>query len=412
VKTSLDIWPPFLPIAVVCIPCHTIDKKGEENLIAALEHRDRISEIHIFDELGKSVERLAVAMQKPFPALTSLYFSSFYERPPILPNAILGGPVPCLREFTLEHVTLSSFPEFALKATYLVTLRLLDIPDPGYISFAPGDIATYLAALPKLKSLTIQFLSNPSRHYYITTLPPETPVVLPALEHFRFRGISEYLEDLVSRVSAPLLNQLSIVLFKDIIFDIPELHKFISRAEKFTPLNHAQLLFDDLMSKIVLGSPMHFELELICEEPGCQLLSMTDVCQSHLPFLSRVVQLDICEDSWLVVGKSNEIMDPSLWLEFFRPFNSVRSLSVSESWEPLVGAALRELTGGRTLEVLPELQNLSLDELGPSGSARDTMETFLALRRLSDHPIVAQRRKRQTLQEIHPSHSSEKRKWQ
>jgi hypothetical protein len=85
-------------------------------------------------------------------------------------------------------------------------------------------------------------------------------------------------------------------------------------------------------------------------------------------------------------------MKLSMWLDVFRPFNSVRSLSVSETWEPLVGAAPQELTGGRTLEVLPELQNLSLDELGPSSSARETMEIFVALRRLSDRPIVAQRR--------------------
>jgi F-box-like len=37
VMTSLDIWPPF-PIVVICFPYHTVDKKGEENLIAALEH--------------------------------------------------------------------------------------------------------------------------------------------------------------------------------------------------------------------------------------------------------------------------------------------------------------------------------------------------------------------------------------
>jgi hypothetical protein len=102
-------------------------------------------------------------------------------------------------------------------------------------------------------------------------------------------------------------------------------------------------------------------------------------------------------------------MDPSLWLAFFRLFNAVQSLSVSERWEPLVGAALRELTGGRTMEVLPELQSLSLDELGPSGSAREAMEPFVAARRLSDRPIVVQRRKRQELQEIHSSFSLEDR---
>jgi hypothetical protein len=83
---------------------------------------------------------------------------------------------------------------------------------------------------------------------------------------------------------------------------------------------------------------------------------------------------------------------------------------VSEIWESLVGAALRELTGKRTMEVLPELRSLSLDEIGPSRSLRDSMEPlrpFINARQLSDLPIAVQRRKRQILQEIHSSDLSD-----
>jgi hypothetical protein len=400
VKTSLDIWPPF-PIAVVCFAPDVIDRKGEENLIAALEHRDRISEIYIWDQLGHSMERLAATMQKPFPALTDLYLGSLMSEPPYLSDAFLGGSAPCLRSFTLDYVAFPSFSKFMLNATNLVTLSVIFIPDSGYIFPSPGEMVTYLAALPRLKSLTIEFLSVPSNSHQI--IFPQTPVVLPALEHFRFGGVNEYLEDFVPRIDAPLLTQFSIVLFLDTVFNLPQLYNFISRTEKLLPHNHAQMLFDDDMSKIVLGSPICFELELISEETGWQLQSMTDVCCRYLPFLSQVVQLDICEASWMTVRECKE-MDPSLWLEFFRLFNGVQSLSVSERWEPLVGAALRELTGGRTMEVLPSLQSLSLDELGPSGSARDAMEPFVAARQLSGRPIVVQRRKRQEMQQLHYYH--------
>ena len=67
---------------------------------------------------------------------------------------------------------------------------------------------------------------------------------------------------------------------------------------------------------------------------------------------------------------------------------------MSATLEPLVTAALRELTGERTMEVLPELENLSLDELKPSGSARDAMESFITARELLDRPVVVQRRNR------------------
>jgi hypothetical protein len=44
--------------------------------------------------------------------------------------------------------------------------------------------------------------------------------------------------------------------------------------------------------------------------------------------------------------------------------------NVSLTLEPLITAALGELTGERMMEVLPVLQNLSLDEPEPSGPAR------------------------------------------
>ena len=55
-QTSLDIWPLF-PIAVLCVALDVQDEKGEENIIAALEQQDRISDLHIFDGSGISSKR-------------------------------------------------------------------------------------------------------------------------------------------------------------------------------------------------------------------------------------------------------------------------------------------------------------------------------------------------------------------
>jgi hypothetical protein len=226
-------------------------------------------------------------------------------------------------------------------------------------------------------------------------------VVLPSLTQFRFRGVSEYLEDIISRIDAPQLNQLSVGLFVDLIFDIPQLHMFIGRAGKLKPLNEAQLLFDDVMIKIILGSPTRFELEIRCEVPSWRLSSMAEICNKHLPFLSKVDQLNICGTPRMRPEGENEV-DSSQWLELFRPFGAVRVLYVFKRLEPVVAAALLELKGERTMEVLPELQSLFLDEPEPSGSAQDVMEPFVTARQLSDRPIVVQRQKRQPLREIYP----------
>ena len=63
VKTSLGIWPPF-PLVITCSVIHLLSqmtegRKGQENIIAALEHRDRISEIQLFDLVDEgAAERL------------------------------------------------------------------------------------------------------------------------------------------------------------------------------------------------------------------------------------------------------------------------------------------------------------------------------------------------------------------
>jgi len=404
VKTSLDVWPPF-PIAITCFPFHTIDKEGEDNLVAALEHRDRISDIHIFDPDGSSVERLVVAMQEPLPALTNLYLGSFFRGPLVLPDAFLGGYAPHLRSFSLHHVTFPAFPRFVLRATHIVTLRLFEIPPSEFTSIPPEVMATCLAALPHLGSLSIVFQYAPASPLQMTP-PPLTRTVLPSLTDFRFMGVTEYLEDFIARIDTPLLHELRIAFFMDLNFRTPQLHQFIGRTQSLRSLNHARVKFCNYRIKIALGSPTRFELEIGCYGPEQQLSSVAQICNVHFPSLSQVDQFYICEDSGLELEQKNEF-DPSPWLGLFRPFSGVRSLYVSETLEPLVAIALGELSGERTMEVLPALEHLSLDEIEPSGSARDVMESFIAARRLSDRPVVVQRQKRRSRPKTNSPYSSE-----
>jgi len=392
VKSSLDMWPPF-PIAVNCFPPYIVDEKGEEHIIAALEHRDRISDLFVFDQAGNSLKRLVVAMQEPLPALTVLYIGTFHlESPVTLPDAFLGGSAPRLRRFALQRVAFPAFPKFVLHATHIVSLTLYKIPDSWYTSVSPEAMATCLAALPDLETLSIAFRSPPSSPLQMTP-PPRRRSVLPVLTFFRFKGVSEYLEGVIARIDTPHLDELRIEFFMDLIFDIPQLHRFIGRTTRLRPLNPAQLQFDSSGVMIFLGSsPTRLELEILCEEPDWQLSSATQVCSEHFPLLSQVEHLDIRETPSMVLAGKNEV-DSSQWLELFLPFSAVRSLHVSETLEPLVAAALGELTGERTTEVLPALGNLSLDKPEPSGSARDAMESFIAARQVLDRPIVVLRRK-------------------
>jgi hypothetical protein len=127
------------------------------------------------------------AVQQPFPELTALLSSIIF---PAIPDSSLGGSAP---QLSLREVP---FPEilkllFVLQ-TDLVDLRLVDIPLFSLISPEPEATVTCPSTVDK--TLTGKDAPNPAR------------TIFPALTLFRVRGISDYSEDLLSRIEAPGLS--------------------------------------------------------------------------------------------------------------------------------------------------------------------------------------------------------------
>jgi hypothetical protein len=175
----------------------------------------------------------------------------------------------------------------------------------------------------------------------------------------------------------------------DLIFEIPRLRHFIGRAERLEPLNQAGMIVHERGIRISVGS---FDLQTQCERPDWQLSSMVQIFSQQLPLLSHVEQLEIIQDhraniEWI----DNPDMDPSLWLELFLLFNALQGLYVSAKLVAPVAAALQDLTGERTMEVLPALHSLFLEGLEPYGPMPEGIKSFVAARQLSDHHVAAQR---------------------
>jgi hypothetical protein len=253
-------------------------------------------------------------------------------------------------------------------------------------------MATSLAALPNLESLSIGFRSPPS---HLLQISPRrlTRAALPSLSDLYFSGVSEYFEDFVAQIDTPRLTQLSIMFFMDLIFDIPRLRNFIDRTEGLKPFNQATMWFSGRTIEISLGSPTQLELQIRCERPDWQLSSMTEIFGQQLPLLSLVEQLEICEafSSWGEwEWKDDPDMDSSQWLELFRLFVAAQSLHISEKLVFPVARALQDLTGQMATEVLPALRTLSLEGLEPSGPVHEAIKSFAIARQPSHHPVVIQ----------------------
>jgi hypothetical protein len=216
VREVLDVWPP-LPIKIWSGP--GFGYLGN-NIIAALEHPDHVRKIWLF-KICSSLGQLITVMQKPFPALENLCLEvdETGQTVPTLPNMFLGGSVPHLRSLILNRIPFLTLPRLLLSSNDLSRLYLCNIPHSGYIS--PKVLVRAVSTLTGLTYLDIGFESPASCPNQRTRhLPPLTPTVLSALITFKFHGVREYLEDLVAQIDAPLLEDVRITLFNQLIFDI------------------------------------------------------------------------------------------------------------------------------------------------------------------------------------------------
>jgi hypothetical protein len=77
-------------------------------------------------------------------------------------------------------------------------------------------------------------------------------------------------------------------------------------------------------------------------------------------------------------------------LELFRPFTTVKNLYLTREIVPRIAPTLQELVGERVTEVLPNLQNIFLEDLQESESVQgpESMRQFIAARQLSSRPMA------------------------
>jgi hypothetical protein len=379
VKDTLDVWP-ALPLIVR----GNMNSSGTDNIIAALGQSNRVCQVDLLNLAGWQLEPVLAAMQVPFPELTDLYLNSNGEMMPVIPDSFLDGSAPRLRYFRLDGIPFPGMPKLLLSAPLLVYLHLYKIPHSGYIS--PEAIFALISELSSLEQLSLAFQSPQSRPDLETRRPPPSKrSVFPALNYFRFKGIIEYLEDLVTRIDTPQLDWMEIMFFNQIDFDTPRLAQFINRTPKLGK-RVATVLFDDYSANVTL-SPGILEIGISCREPDWQLSSIEQVCNSSLHPHSTVEDLYIQHGYRRLVWKDDAI-ENTLWLQLLLPFTAVKNLFLSKEFAPGIAAALKELVEGSITEVLPSLQNIFVNGLEPSGPFQENIGQFVATRQLLDHTIT------------------------
>jgi hypothetical protein len=384
-RGTLDIWP-ALPLIIAA---NMASPSGTDNVIAALEQSNRVRKVTLVYPAAWQLEKVLAAMQVPFPELTDLQLISGGETEtlPVIPDSFLDGSAPRLRIFTLSGISFPGLPKLLLSATHLVNLQLSDIPHSGCIS--PEAMVALLFALSSLETLGLVFQSPQSHPDWESRIlrPPKRSVLL-ALIIFQYRGVIEYLEDLVALIDAPQLKRLDIGFRNQIDFDAPRLAQFINRTATFRLCDEAHVHFDNWGTGVaLLARYSTLKIEISCGEPRWQLSFVAQICNSSLHSLFTVETLYIEHQISELVWKVKDI-ENTLWLQLLLPFTTVKNLYLSKGFAPSIAATLQELVGGRITEVLPSLQNIFVEELEPLGPFQENIGQFVATRQLSDHPIA------------------------
>ncbi|KAH9994353.1 hypothetical protein BJV74DRAFT_831647 [Russula compacta] len=331
-------------------------------------------------------------MCQPFPMLTSLRLS-FTESETRLPDSLLGGSAPRFRTLALMGISFPALPNLLLSAIDLVHLDLWDIPDSGYIP--PDEMVVWLSTLTRLRTLYLGFRSS-LRGRKSRRPPPLTFSVLHSLTTLWYFGNSEYLEDFICRIDAPLLNDIDISFIGRLTSNAPQFIQFINRTEIHNAFNRAIVRFYCNCVEVTLSSESlqvdrqsASRLRVSWVKSDWQMTYLLRLCGSSLPLplLSILEYLDFYNHANEWRHKAN----PTQWLELLRLFPSVKSLSLYNGFTLPVMTALGDLVGGRVLDVLPVLQTVCLHWRGPLGPLQEPLGLFIAARKLSGHPVAIHR---------------------
>ena len=399
-REMLDVWPAFPIVITKCTGPGSEPMEDVDNIIAALEQRDRVRQITLEDMPGSNMDTLVPEMLGPFPMLQGITFEASYSvyshaAMAVVPDSFLGGSAPQLQQLTFRAIPFPALPTLLSSAINLVDLELLGILRSGYIS--PEVMVTCLSAMPRLSTFRFEFDSPESfpnretRHH-----PPLARSTLPALRELFFGGIIEYFEDLVARVDTPVIRVLEMTFFHRHIYDFSQLSQFIGRIEAFKSPYYADIYFLDDAAQVSVSprrctnGPTCLSLGISCYELHPQLRSLVQVCSSSLLPFSNAKSLDTF--SYYRLRRSQwelPTAEDVLWLDLLRQFSAVKYLDIYENILEPVAYTLNEVVKERITEVFPAIRNLSVGEHLPSGLVLSAMEKFAAERGLLtrlDHP--------------------------
>ena len=371
--------------------------EDEEGASLAFKKHDRICRIRLWMPVT-SLQKFIMSINEEYPILEHLVITLPVEDKLDDASTILRFPetlhAPHLRHLRLRGFALPIESQLLTTAVGLVTLSLIMVHPSTY--FYPDPFLRWISLMPQLEMLTIYFkYSIPSRDVerQLIHMPVIAPVTLPNLHFFQFLGVSTYLEAFAHRITTPRLEKLDIFFSNKLMFSVPRLLQFINTTENLR-FDSAQFRFRQGRVYVMLyphgkGPPYVLSINVHCWHLDWQLSSIAQISNSLGQIFSPVEHLALVHE---VHGRSSEEhneVDRTEWRNLFRPFRNVKTLRIDNELVRDISCCLQVEDGELSLELLPELQELTY-KVTSSGSSDigDAFNSFINARRNAGRSVT------------------------
>jgi hypothetical protein len=383
--------PPF-PIVIDFFQ-HDITAEDEEGIVLALEQRDRIRRIRLEIPV-LNLQNLIVFIDEEYPMLEYLTMAPLFSDKSAnlkLPQTLRA---PRLRHLGLFGFTIPRGPQLLTTAVGLVTLCLA-MADPSTY-FNPAMLFQWISSMPQLKTLVVLFyfpVSSRDVERQLSHMPSLGHVTLPNLRHFWFRGVSAYVEAFVRRISAPRLQKFQILFFEQPTFSIPHLVRFMDTTENLRFSDGKLQLLDEHVDVDVYPpeeaedeTEMHaFHIRVHCWHLDWQVSSVAQILNALGQMFSAVEHLTLVHEVHSRSSMEHNDVDRTEWHKLLKPFSNVKTLFIDDGLVKELSRYLQLEDGEDSLELLPELQELTYSE---SGGTDGAFSSFIDARQNAGRPVT------------------------
>jgi hypothetical protein len=378
---------PPLPLAIDYDYGHHDMTEDEEGAILALKQRDRVHRVRLCMPVT-TLQKLIGAMDGEYPILECLIIE-----PPFDGRSTILTLPETLQAPNLRHLTLISFAlpigsQLLTTAVGLVLLCLVTNDDPStYLH--PNALLHWLPFMPQLEMLAIFCLAIPNREMerQLTHTPIITPITLPNLHHFRFRGVSADLETLVHRITTPRLKTLEIIFFNQLMFSLPRLVQFMNTTGNLR-FDKAKFWFD--VEEVCVDVYPRGEAEMYalslrayCTHLDWQVSFVAEIFDSLGQISSAVEHLTLGHKVHRQSSEEHNVVDRTEWRKLLRSFRNMKTLHISNGLVEQLSRCLESEDG--ELPLLPELRELTYSG---SGNIGDAFTSFINARQNAGRPVA------------------------